>query len=95
MDHPESVETFTIPEAAAALGRSLSTIRRWIDSDRIPPPYLTDVARDYKVYSVGELRTMATIIGRHEREFMYLVAENTYVIQELHQAIHAYRAQFI
>lgn len=92
MDHPVAAETFTIQEAADALGRSLSTLRRWIASDRIPEPYLRDVARGYRVYSVGELRTMAQIIARHERDFMYLVAENTHVIHELHQAIQAYRA---
>jgi transcriptional regulator with XRE-family HTH domain len=95
MDQPEAVESFTIPQAAEALGRSVSTLRRWLEGDRLPAPYLEDVARHHKVYSVGELETIARVIAAHEREFVYLVAENTHIVHMLHQAVHAYRAEFI
>jgi len=95
MDHPSAVESFTIPQAAEALGRSVSTIRRWIESDRIPRPYLTDTHKELRVYSAGELEVMARIIGQHERDFLYLTAENRHVVEHLHQAVHAYRAQHI
>ena len=45
MDHPELVETFTVPQAAEALGRSVSTLRRWIEADRVPSPYLREIGR--------------------------------------------------
>lgn len=96
MEHPEVVESFTIPEAAAALGRSVATIRRWIETDRIPGPILEEVVRHNKVYSVGELETMQRVIAQHERDFVYLVSgQGNYIVETLHQAMHAYRAQFI
>lgn len=95
MDAPVSVETFTVPEAAEAFGRSVATIRRWIDADKIPEPYLRDLSRGYLVYSVGELQTMARVIAEHEQEFNYLVSEHNQVIERLHQAVSAFRAQFI
>lgn len=95
MDHPVSVESFTIPEAAEALGRSVSTIRRWLEADRLPAPHLEDIANHYRVYSVGELEVIARLIASHEREFVYLVSENTHIVESLHQAIHAYRAQYV
>lgn len=95
MDHPASVESFSIPQAAEALGRSVATLRRWLLADRIPAPYLEDVARHYMVYSVGELEVIARLIAQHEREFVYLVSEHTHIVQSLHQAVHAYRAEYI
>lgn len=95
MDHPVSVESFTIPQAAEALGRSLATIRRWVSGDKIPAPYLTEVVHKHKVYSVGELQVMARIIAQHERDFTYLVSEHTHIVETLQQAIHAYRSEYI
>jgi len=95
MDAPVAIETFTIPEAAEAFGRSVATIRRWIESDKIPGPYLQDVSRGYRVYSRGELEVMARIIAQHEQEFNYLVSNHNPVVETLQQAVSAYRAQFI
>lgn len=95
MDHPETVESFSIPQAALALGRSEATMRRWIAGDKIPAPYLQDVRTHHMVYSVGELEVIARIIARHEQEFLYLVAEHTHIVETLQQAVHAYRAEFI
>lgn len=95
MDHPVAVESYTIPEAAVALGRSVATIRRWVEADKIPEPYLRDVATNHRVYSVGELQVMARVIAQHEREFSYLVSGSTHTAQTLHQAVHAYRSEYI
>ncbi len=95
MDHPIAVESFSVPQAAAALGRSVITIRRWIESDKIPAPYLEDVQRHYLVYSVGELEVLARIIAQHEREFTYLASEHNDISLRIHQAIFGYRAQFV
>lgn len=95
MDAPITVETFTIPQAAEALGRSLSTIRRWLDADKMPAPHLQDINRKVMVYSVGELEVMARIISQLEESHIYLATEQTHVVETLHQATHAYRAQFI
>lgn len=95
MDHPVAVESFTVPQAAEALGRSMATLRRWIDGDKIPAPYLTEVVRRNRVYSVGELQVIARVIAQHEREFTYLVSEHTHIVETLHQAVHAYRSEYI
>lgn len=95
MDHPVPVESFTIPEAAEALGRSTVTIRRWIEADKIPEPYLEDTQYHWKVYSVGELSVIAGILARHEREFTNFVSEHTMIVETLHQAVHAFRAEHI
>lgn len=95
MDHPVAIESFTIPQAAEALGRSMATLRRWIDGDKIPAPYLSEVVRRHKVYSVGELQVIARVIAQHEREFVYLVSEHTHIVETLQQAVHAYRSEYI
>ncbi len=96
MDHPVSVECFTLPQAAEALGKSFSTLRRWLEIDKIPSPYLKDIGNNAMVYSVGELEVIVRIISQNEREFMYSSSpEHNYIIQALHQAIHGYRANFI
>lgn len=95
MDGPVNVETFTIPQAAEALGRAVATFRRWLEADKIPSPYLRETSHDYAVYSVGELEVLAGVIGQHERDFVYLVSEHNHVVQAIHQAIHGYRTQYI
>lgn len=95
MDHPVAVESFSIPQAAEALGRSIATFRRWLEADKLPTPYLRDVSRGTLVYSVGELQVIAREIAEHEREFVYLVSEHTHIVETIHQAVHAYRAEYI
>lgn len=95
MDHPVAVESYTVSEAAVALGRSVATIRRWIEADKIPEPYLRDVSTNYRVYSVGELQVMSRILAQHEREFSYLATGSTHIAETLHQAVHAYRSEYI
>jgi hypothetical protein len=95
MDHPVAVESFSIVQAADALGKSAITLRRWIDADKIPAPYLQDVSKKNYVYSAGELRVVARVLSQHEREFTYLVSEHNHVVETLHQAVHAYRSEFI
>lgn len=95
MDHPISLETFSVSQAADSLGRSLATIRRWIADDKMPAPYLTDLARHNKVYSAGELRVVASILSQYEREFAYLTSEHNHIVESLRQAVHAYRSQYL
>lgn len=94
IEHPVTRETFTIPEAAEALGKSLATIRRWIAADKIPGPFF-QTTRGYPVYTHGELQVIHQHITRHEDAFSYLGTQHTHVIEQLHQAVFAYRAEFI
>lgn len=95
MDYPQRVESFTIPQAAEALGRSVATIRRWLEADKMPEPHLQDIAKKYMVYSVGELEVIARTIAQFEHDYLYLTTGQTHIVETLHQAVHAYRSQFI
>lgn len=89
------VNTYTMTEAAAALGRSEQTFKRWIVEDLIPQPVLTDTIRQYKHFSVGELRVIARILAAHEREFSYYTMKHIQTRHRIMQAIQGYRASHI
>ncbi len=95
MDHPVVVEAFTVPEAAAALGRSDLCIKRWISEGILPPPILRDTTRNYRHYSVGELRVIARELKKHEQEFRYLSASHTHTVTLIWQSMQGYRASHI
>lgn len=95
MTHPRqgitTMETFTVVEAAAALGKSESQFRRWLDTEIMPQPYLQETTRGYRVYERGELEQAARILARHAREFAYLGQAHQHVINDIQQHMHAYR----
>lgn len=91
MDHPQVVETYTVPEAAHALGKSELTFKRWIAEDLIPEPVLRDTTRGYGHYSAGELRVIARILADHEREFSYYTTKHDSTRQRIMQSLEGYR----
>lgn len=91
-EHPVLVVSFTIPEVARALGRAELTIRRWIEADKIPAPYLRDTQRQLRVYSIGEATTMANVLARQEAAYSYLTSTNAEALRDMHESMHAYRA---
>lgn len=95
MDHPVYAESYTIPEAAEALGRSVLGFKRWITDGLVPPPVLRDTVRGYKHYSRGELEVIRREIARHEREFTYYSVKHESTVHMLWQAMQAYRAMHI
>ena len=95
MEHPVTVESFTVPEAARALGRSELTIRKWISADMIPAPILAETTRGYRVYSVGELHAIARVLLDHEREFSYYREDHTHTITVMQQTLHGYRMLYL
>jgi len=64
-------------------------------ADKLPAPYYEELSRRLRVYTQGELQVIQQHISRHEDMFMYLGSQHTHVIESLHQAVHAYRAEFI
>lgn len=94
-DHPVTVVSFTIPELARALGRAELTIRRWIEADKIPAPYLLDTSRQLRVYSIGEATTMATVLARQESAYSYLTSTNAAALTDMHESMHAYRSHHV
>lgn len=93
LEEPTSVETFSIPEAALALGRQELTLRRWIDADKVPAPYLQETVRGYKVYSLGEIETLARVLSTHHSA--YLSSTDHHVITQIREHLHAYRTHHI
>lgn len=95
MDHPVNVESYTVPEAARALGRSMLAFKRWINEGLVPPPVLQDTTRGYKQYSRGELEVIRREIARHEQEFSYYGLKHEQTIHRVWQAMQAYRSMHI
>lgn len=95
MDHPVVVETYTVPEAAHALGKSELTFKRWIAEDLIPEPVLTDTTRGYKHYSAGELRVIARELASHEREYAYYTVKHDMTRQRIMQSLEGFRRRSI
>lgn len=89
------MESFTIPEVARALGRAELTIRRWIDADKIPEPYLRETTRNLRVYSLGEVQVIARVLARREADFTYLTSTDHAAIAEMQEYMQAYRAHHI
>lgn len=91
MEYPATVEVYTIPEAARALGRTELTLRRWIADDLVPEPILTDTSYRYRQYSAGELRIIAAQVAIHERSFSYYGVAHTNVREQIMQQVFGFR----
>lgn len=85
------MEVYTIPEAADALGRSLSNFRRWLANSLLPAPILTETVHNHACYCVEELEVIARELVVHEREFAYLCEQHTETITRICQHIHGLR----
>lgn len=95
MEHPRTEETYTIPEAAEALGRSTVNFRRWLDNDLVPLPYLKETIHGHKVYTVGELEIIAQELAVHEREFATYGRQHEAMQHRIFQRMQGYRNRFI
>lgn len=84
--------TYTIPDAALALGKSVPNFRRWINNGLIPAPYLKDRERGHFCFCTEELRIIARILAEHERDFAYFCAAHEVTSNQIHQSILGYRA---
>lgn len=85
------MDTYTIPEAAVALGKSVPNFRRWVTGDLIPAPFLKDRERGYYCYSAEELRIIARVLHQHEQEFAYFCFKHETTSNVVHQSIMGYR----
>lgn len=93
---PVVIETFTVCEASYALHRTELTLRRWIDRDLIPAPFLFEEGRRKALlYSKGELEIIARELHKHSEEFQYLCEKHEHVRQNIHQYMHAYRSNHV
>lgn len=71
------------------------TIRRWIESDKIPGPYLYDVLRpNVRLYSIGEVNVMLSVLSRREG-FAYFTSSDPTAAAEMQENLHHYRSSHI
>lgn len=85
------LRSFTVVEAAAALGRSESSMRRWLARDVLPAPVLIDPVRNNACYSLEELEIIAEELREHERNFISLCESHVETIIRISQRIHGLR----
>lgn len=85
------IDTYTIPEAAEALGKSLPNFRRWVTGELVPSPILKDTARSYFCYCAEELRIMARVLAEHERQYAYFCQSHQTTSNQIHQLITGHR----
>lgn len=95
MDRAVPVESFTMSEAAKALGRTELTLRKWITEELIPGPILTDAVKNWRLYSVGELQVIADSLRQHEQDFVYYGSGHSQTKELLFQRMHGYRSLYI
>lgn len=95
MEYPHTVEAFTVPEAARALGRTVATLKRWIEDDMVPEPILRDTSHGYRQYSAGELRILAQELQEHERDTAYYAAAHTERRERIMQHLFAHRQHHV
>jgi len=91
MEYPAIVETYTIPQAAKALGMSEQNMRRWINEDMVPAPYLGETTRGLKVYSRGEIEVLARQLAAHQQHHAYYCAQHESTRHAIFQHMQAYR----
>lgn len=92
MEEPAEAETYSLPEAATALGRSFTAIQLWVSTDILPKPIYREVGGDGTwFFSKGELLVIKAFIDRYAGTLVHMRA----AIHEIHQAIQAYRDMYI
>ncbi len=88
---PVYMDVYTIKDTAAALGKTVITIRRWIADKLIPPPIWACTAHGYLHYSEAELKLIAKALAEHEKEFNYFHHTHTRTINSIWHQIKEHR----
>lgn len=85
------VESYSIPKAAEALGRTKLSLKKWIRDGIIPPPIWKDVSRGFDQYTVGELSVIARVLVEHQSSFVYVSVKHTATIGAIWNALTLFR----
>lgn len=89
------VPSYSVPEAAMALGRTQLTLKRWIKDKLVPEPQLIGGNYNYRHYSEGELQSIAKVLVEHEQEYDYLHHTHTMTVNRIWQEVEAYRKEYV
>lgn len=90
-----SLESFSLAEAADALGRSLLTFRKWIAQNLVPSPVFADVVKGNFCYTLPEVEAIAAGLVEHERTFVYLGVSHRASIAVIRRAVEAARVEVL
>ena len=89
------VEGYTLRETGEALGKSMLTIRSWIENQIIPDPFCWESSSGYQQYARFELDVIADILAEHEETSSYISTKDTALIEELWGCVEQVRAEFV
>lgn len=87
----QTLEVYSVPRAAEALGKTVVTFKRWIKDEMVPPPIIEDTVRGHMHYTKGELKVISRIMAQHEKDFSYFHTTHLDTIENLWQALEGYR----
>jgi hypothetical protein len=82
-------------ETAEALGKSLLTIRSWIEKGFIPAPVCAESQQEYLQYTVYELTALASVLSEHAQSSKYISAKDQSLITRIHDAVEVARIEFL
>lgn len=87
--------TYTMKEAAEALGKTMLTLKSWIRDSLVPSPVLKDTSRNYFQYSEGELEIIGGLLDEHFKLFKQLQKSHTNMVQRMHDDVAEYREEYV
>jgi len=90
---PFMAESFSSREAAAALGRTLLTLRTWIKAESIPAPIFSDTTYGWPQYLREELEAIAGVLAVHEQHFRYLRRDHEDTVARIADEVNAARVR--
>lgn len=89
------LEGFTLRETGEALGRSLLTIRSWIENEIILAPFCFEAATGYQQYTRFELDALSEILCEHEQHSQYVSSQDAALIERMHEVMEIARSGFL
>lgn len=95
LEETEVLESYTVKEAAEALGRTYLTVRSWIEKGILPEPFTKEVSRGFKNFTRFELDVVAEILADHETHSQYVSTANVELITDIQNCIRAVREGFL
>ena len=83
--------TFTIKEAAQAVGKTYLTLKRWVDDGLIPEPILKDSIYEHRHFSISEVKALHECLIEHEKFNTYLNENHEQTLVDITQSFEAIR----
>ncbi len=74
-------------ETAEALGKSLLTVRSWIEKEFIPAPVCRESQQGYLQYVRCEVDAMASVLSANAKHSKYISSKDVTIINRLFEAV--------